>query len=217
MKTFVINTLRYWYPPWKNGTISLLLITFMVSVHLLTTTAEWTESWRDALGLQPGKIYTYLTYAMLHGDQGHLCENTILMFIFGPVVERKISRRFYGLATAVLIPLGALTSTILASNYWPTEYNPVGLSNLTFALITAGTYTLALKSMNNIPTTARNRWTALIFSVVVCSISIYGSFIVYGGPALVGHITAFSSGTAIAAIHAFLSNRKLGDPKPVLP
>ncbi len=209
MKAFIFKILRYWYPPWKNGAISLLLIALIVSVHVLTTTTEWTESWRDTLGLQPRKIHTYLTYAMLHGDKRHLCENAILMFIFGPVVERMISRRFYGPATAVLVLLGALTSTILAGDYWPTKYNPVGLSNLTFALITAGTYVLALKAMNPVLTTTRNRWTAVIISTTASLILIYGSFIVYGGPALVGHVTAFLGGTAIAVVHAYLNTRRL--------
>ena len=74
----------------------------------------------------------------------------------------------------------------------------------TFALITAGTY-LLVKTIGPAPRTVKNLWTGAVISALACAILVYLSPLMYSGPALVGHITAFLCGTAIALADASLN------------
>ena len=65
------------------------------------------------MGLQPGLLHTYMTYAILHEDTDHLKENAALLMILGPLVEGLIGRKNYSLATASLILIGAEVEPII--------------------------------------------------------------------------------------------------------
>ena len=157
----------------------------------------WNETIRETLGLQPGKPLTYLTYAVLHGDTKHLVENTLILLLVGPTLERLTGAKIYALVILGLITLGAAASTTLAQGDWTSGKNPVGLSIATFALIPAGIYLVAPKVIGRAPRTVKNLWIRAAISALACAILVYQFPLIYGGPALVGHITAFLCGTAI--------------------
>ena len=197
--------LRHWWAPRDIPIVTLALTTLIVAVHTITQAMGWNETVRETLGLQPGKPLTYVTYAVLHGDTEHLVENTLILLLLGPTLERLTGAKIYALAILGLITLGAAASTTLAHGHWASGENPVGLSTATFALITAGLYLLVLKATGPAPRAVQNLWFGAAISALACAILVYKSLPVNGGPALVGHITAFLGGTAIALTDASLN------------
>ena len=221
LKGLALKILRYWWTPSNPSLITLSLTAIILAVYALTRTTVWNEASRETLGLQPGldKWYTYLTYAILHGDLQHVAENSALLILLGPSVERMMGKRIYTAIILGLCLLGALAATTFANNYWPSDENPVGLSNATFALITAWSYIVAARMTGHASPTPRQRWRAVAITAVICAALMYGALFVNAGPALMGHVTAFIGGTIIAAKHAFLKSRhqRPGPPtsKPV--
>ena len=197
--------LRHWWAPRDIPIVTLTLTALIVAVHTITQSMGWNETVRETLGLQPGKPLTYVTYAVLHGDTAHLIENALILLLLGPILERSTGAKIYTFTILGLITLCAAASTTLAQGHWTSGKNPVGLSTATFALITTGTYLIVLKLTGPAPRTVKNLWFAAAISALACAILVYGSLIVYGGPALAGHITAFLSGTAIALTDASLN------------
>ena len=149
------------------------------------------------MGLQPGLLHTYMTYAILHEDTDHLKENAALLMVLGPLVEGLIGRKNYSLATASLILIGASAATILAHGYWPLEEKPVGLSTMTYALLPAGPYAL-------LSTLWSHRGAIVTTTTIIFPIFLLGVFIVDSGPILIGHATALLGGAAIVGIHIAL-------------
>ena len=203
--------LRHWWAPRDIPIVTLTLTTLIVAVHTITQSMGWNETVRETLGLQPGKPLTYVTYAVLHGNTKHLLGNTIVLLLLGPILERSTGAKIYALAILGLITLGAAASTTLAQGHWTSGKNPVGLSTATAALITAEAYLLVeafllmLKTTRPTQRTVQNLWARAVISAFACAILVYGSFGVNAGPALVGHITAFLGGTAIALNDASLN------------
>ena len=64
---------------------------------------------------------------------------------------------------------------------------------------------LVLKATGPAPRAVQNLWFGAAISALACAILVYKSLPVNGGPALVGHITAFLGGTAIALTDASLN------------
>ena len=77
--------------PW----MTLVLFGTVWAAHLAMTWSGSSESVRDAYGLDFDHALTFLTYALIHADMRHVMENTLILLIFGPVVEAQIRRRWY--------------------------------------------------------------------------------------------------------------------------
>ena len=201
-----LKGMRCWWPSGQPPYITLILTTLIISVHAITQGVGWAEAWRETLGLQPGMLHTYMTYAILHTDPNHLKENAALIIIFGPLVEGLIGRKNYSLATVGLILIGGLAATTLAHGYWPSEERPVGLSTMTYALFPAGIYALLSTIWNHLGAIVS---TTITFLILLC-----GVFVVDSGPALVGHAAALICGAAIVGIHIarLNSNSHRGPP-----
>ena len=205
IRRLTTKILRHWWAPGDIPLVTLMLTTLVIATYAITQATGWAETIREALGLQPGKPQTYLTYAILHGNTQHLVENALLLMLLGPPLERMMGAKTYALTISGLIVLGAAASTILAPGYWPSGEHPIGMSTATFALITTGAYLLVLKTTGPAPRATRNLWAGVVISTAACAILVYSSPAVYGGPALVGHIAAFLGGTTIALAHAGLN------------
>lgn len=91
-----------------RGNVSYLLLAAMVVVFAvqfvvfpLLGLAVFGPTWREAFTLstaQPLAVWTWITSVFAHGGIGHLFGNAIVLFFFGPVLERYIgSRRFTGM------------------------------------------------------------------------------------------------------------------------
>ena len=212
MKTFALKAIQDWCEHHDCSVVNRSLTAFILAVHIFSEAGGWGEVWRDTLGLQPGKLYTCLTYAMLHGVPGkHIAENALLLVLIGPPVEKTIGPCLYGLAVAGLVILGAVASVTWTRDHWPDGENLIGLSGFTYALITAGVYLLALKVIGQDRRTGWHRWIAVGASATVCAVLVYGIQGPQLKPATVVHTTAFLGGTIIAVAHAFLFKRSRDD------
>src|SRR5678815_4282118 len=70
-------------------------------VLLLLTTVFTAPVFQDLLELLPsrsaGRPWTFLTYMFVHGGLVHLAVNMLLLFVFGPPVERRMGSRAFAL------------------------------------------------------------------------------------------------------------------------
>ena len=216
------KTKNHWWGPSGKAIVSLTLTGLILAVHLTVETIGNVELARDALGLQPEKGYSLLTYAVIHAGWYHLGGNAITLFLLGPVTERLIGKFWFIFSIALLVFIGAATSVRLTPEHFGSGENPVGLSTMTLALITVGAYVLAEKLfrlMQQHPPQWRlierflgkcSMWkqlTAVLASAVCCALLIYDALDTSTGPVLIGHTTALLGGTAIAAVHAIYSGK----------
>ena len=201
------NVVRYWWHPDVIPVTSMLLAGTILVIYIVAKIAGWNEDLIEILGLHPQKVHSYLTYTVIHKDTQHVLENFSLMFFLGPSVERVAGRKPYALMVISLVLVGSVASVILAHDHWAMYENPVGLSTVTFALITAFAYTATLNKIGALEKTTRNLWTAVAISAFFCAILIYGAFLANSNASLVGHITAFLGGTIAAGGIAFVRSR----------
>lgn len=91
-----------------KGNVSYLFLAVMIVVFAvqfvvfpLLGYSVFGSTWREAFTLstaQPFAVWTWVTSVFAHGGIGHLFGNAIVLFFFGPVLERYIgSRRFTGM------------------------------------------------------------------------------------------------------------------------
>ena len=211
MKGLATKGLRCWLPSGKTPYVTSIVAVLIVAVHAFNHVTGWVETGQKTLGLQPCIPYTLITYSILHGDTNHLLQNLATLILFGPCVEGSIGWKAYALATIGLVLAGAMAAVTIEHGYWPTGENPVGLSYMIFALIPAGSYFMLLNWKSSQERNARAHWGCAVLTTVLFLVLVYGAFVINAGPALVGHVTAFSGGTIIVLAHA-LCNSVGNDP-----
>lgn len=222
IKWLMSKTKNHWWGPSGKAIVSLILTGLILAVHLIVESIGNVGEVRGALGLQPEKGYSLLTYALIHDGWSHLRGNAITLFLLGPITERLIGKFWFIISIVLLVFLGAATSVTLIPEYFGTGENPVGLSTMTRALITTGAYVLANKLFRLIqqhPPQWRpierslakwemwNQPTAVLASAICCALLIYDVLDTSAGPVLIGHTTALLGGTAIASVHAVFSGK----------
>ena len=198
---------RYWWDPEGIPVISMILTATILVIYIVAKAAGWNEDLIKILGLNPKNIHSYLTYSVVHEDTQHVIENSLLMLLLGPSVERAAGRKPYALMVISLVLMSSVAVVILAQDHWTKYGNPVGLSTVTFALITAFAYTASLNIRGTLGKTIANQLIAVTISTITCAILIYGAFLTNGSASLVGHITAFLGGTIAAGSIAFVRSR----------
>jgi membrane associated rhomboid family serine protease len=86
----------------------------------------------------PLYVWTWVTSVFAHGGILHIVSNSIVLFFFGPLVERYIgSKRFAGLflLSGVLAGLGFVGTSIVMGTVPPWGVNVVGASGAIFAVL----------------------------------------------------------------------------------
>ncbi len=93
-----------------------------------------------ALVTHKKEYYRMFSYAFVHADFTHLFVNMLVLYFFGPVVERFFSFTFGSLSTVYF--LGLYIGGILIANLWSLQkhknnygYNAVGASGAVSALL----------------------------------------------------------------------------------
>lgn len=102
--------------PWV-GRIMLLNASILVLLQTVFTAPLFTDVLQFAPAQAFGRPWTFVSYMFVHGGVFHLAGNLLLLFVFGPPVERRIGGRAFLLyylycgAGAALFTLG-LTSLL---------------------------------------------------------------------------------------------------------
>ena len=143
------------------------------------------------------EYWRLITFGFLHWDLRHLLLNTLLLFLLGPIVERRA-----GTVALLIIFLSASVASgagiLIKHQIWPAEGVSLGASGGMFGLLGAG-LVLAFRR----PSPSRLR--AVLMAALVLGL-IY-SFL--PGVSMIGHIV----GLLIGATAAFVIPLKGGDDR----
>jgi membrane associated rhomboid family serine protease len=144
------------------------------------------------------EYWRLITCAFLHWDLRHLLLNTLLLFLLGPIVERRagtVALLIIFLIASVASGLGIL----IKHQIWPAEGVSLGASGGMFGLLGA-----ALVLVFRRPSPGRLR-TVLLAALVL---GLIYSFL--PGVSMIGHIIGLIIGTTIALVIS------LKEPKPAV-
>ncbi len=139
-------------PIFKAPTVVLTLIGLFAAIHLVI---QWAgEDWRVwslfAFSFIPARIsggvpfpaiygsqvWSFLTYAFLHGNWSHLFSNCIWFLVFGTVVARRLGTAKFLLLCAISAITGAAA---LLVTHWGDGGNVIGASGAVSGLMAAAT------------------------------------------------------------------------------
>ncbi|AHF92610.1 putative membrane protein [Opitutaceae bacterium TAV1] len=119
----------------------------------------------DGYAIRHWHVWTYLTYAVLHGGILHLLLNSVGLFFIGRTVETVLGSRRFLIALGVSILGGSILWTLVNFNQWGAV---VGISGGVMGLFTifACLYPdrpITLLVFYVIPLTIKPRWALIIF------------------------------------------------------
>ena len=134
------------------------------------------------------EYWRFITFGFLHWDLRHLLLNTLLLFLLGPIVERRA-----GPVALLIIFLSASVASgvgiLIKHQIWPAEGVSLGASGGMFGLLGAG-LVLAFRR----PSPSRFR-TMLIAALVL---GLIYSFL--PGVSMIGHIVGLLLGATMAFV-----------------
>jgi membrane associated rhomboid family serine protease len=132
------------------------------------------------------QYWRLITFGFLHWDLRHLLLNTLLLFLLGPIVERRA-----GTVALLIIFLSASVASgagiLVKHQFWPAEGVSLGASGGMFGLLGAG-LVLAFRR----PSSSRLR-TMLMAALVL---GLIYSFL--PGVSMIGHIVGLIMGATMA-------------------
>ena len=144
------------------------------------------------------EYWRLITFGFLHWDLRHLLLNTVLLFLLGPIVERRA-----GTVALLIIFLSASVASgagiIVKHQIWPADGVSLGASGGMFGLLGAG-----LVLVFRQPSPSRLR-TVLVAALVL---GLIYSFL--PGVSMIGHVVGLIIGTAMALVIP------LKEPKPAV-
>ena len=136
-------------PVFQSPPVVIIVIAALAAIHgaLVLGGANWQVWSRDAFAFIPARlgsvpfpmipgsqVWSFLTYALLHGGWGHLAANSLWLLIFGTPVARFLgASRFLGLAAIAAIG-GAAAALVM---HWGEQYIMVGASGSVSGLMGA--------------------------------------------------------------------------------
>jgi rhomboid protease GluP len=133
------------------------------------------------------EYWRLFTFGFLHYDLTHLLLNTVLLFVVGPVVERRA-----GAAWLFVIFLCASVASgagiLFKHQLWPSQGASIGASGGLFGLLGA-----ALVLVHRFPSQSRFVRVSLI-AVLVLGLT----YSVFPGISMIGHIIGLIAGSALA-------------------
>ena len=121
--------------PVTIGIIALLVLTHLVRGDI--------EDLREIWGHDPRKLYSFVTHAFLHTDDGHLVKNLLFFLPSSLLIELHIGRTKFAAFILFTAIAAAGTSGISVPEYWDTNSNPVGFSAVVNATLALGVYMAA--------------------------------------------------------------------------
>jgi membrane associated rhomboid family serine protease len=134
------------------------------------------------------EYWRLITFGLLHWDLRHLLLNTLLLFLLGPIVERRA-----GLVALLVIFLSASVASgagiLIKHQIWPAEGVSLGASGGMFGFLGAG---LVLAFRRRSPSRLR---TVLVAALIL---GLIYSFL--PGVSMIGHIVGLLIGATIAFV-----------------
>ena len=195
---------------WITHVLAVSAFVVFVALEMLGT-QEWAVA---VLGVQPDKLWTFVSHAVVHDGWAHLITNLLVLELFGPFIERWLRSLLYGSAVLLITLLGAYLSVELVPEYWVEGSNPVGMSISGYALESVGIYLAARTVIHRqryrirvlVSSVKREwvSWVAVMVTVAVMTFFLWAGSDFTEGPAEVGHTTGAIMGVIVTVVNAFI-------------
>lgn len=160
------NSFQWTFIPWVTFSLAILICGIHISALITGRSAEFEKSY----GVVQGEYHTYITYAFLHAHWEHLTFNTIILVIFGSLLEQQVRWFYYP-----LIALSILVVAVFGQHFpypdtsrWTEPI--IGLSGATWAMNVAGVGIL-IRHWNRVG--ACSCFAIIIYLKVIASVSDY--------------------------------------------
>ena len=196
--------------PW----VGRIMVTNAV-VLLLLATVFTAPAFVDLLqfvpGRSPGRPWTFLSYMFVHGGLLHLAGNMLLLFVFGPPVERRMGGRAFALYY-LYCGMGASALTVGLSSFLPTP-PMIGASGAVFGVALA--FAFAWPDVELVFAPLPLRISARTLVVLLALADLAFAAWTDGGAAHVGYVGGMAAGYLFFRIQSLTSRRDRKEPKVV--
>lgn len=196
--------------PW----VGRIMVTNAV-VLLLLATVLTAPAFVDLLQFAPaksaGRPWTFLTYMFVHGGLLHLAGNMLLLFVFGPPVERRLGSRAFVLYY-LYCGMGAAALTVGLSSFLPIP-PMVGASGAVFGVALAFAFAWPDVELVFAPLPLRISARTLVMLLALADLA----FAAWtdGGVAHVGYVGGMVAGYLFFRIQTLTSRRSQKEPRTV--
>jgi len=196
--------------PW----VGRIMVTNAV-VLLLLATVLTAPAFVDVLQFLPGRSvnrpWTFVSYMFVHGGLLHLAGNMLLLFVFGPPVERRMGSRAF-LLFYLYCGIGAAALTVGLSSFLPIQ-PMIGASGAVFGVALAFAFAWPDVELVFEPLPLRISARTLVALLALADLA----FAAWtdGGVAHVGYVGGMAAGYLFFRIQSLTSRRNQKEPKAV--
>lgn len=184
-------------------------------VLVLLATVLTAPSFINVLQLNPGQSagrpWTFLSYMFVHGGLLHLAGNMLLLFVFGPPVERRMGSRAFVLYY-LYCGMGAAALTVGLSSVLSLP-PMVGASGAVFGVALAFAFAWPDVELVFAPLPLRVSARTLVVLLALTDLALAAW--TDGGVAHVGYVGGMAAGYLFFRIQGLSSRRALREPKTV--
>lgn len=184
-------------------------------VLLLLTTVFTAPVFVDLLQLLPsrsaGRPWTFLTYMFVHGGLVHLAVNMLLLFVFGPPVERRMGSRAFALYY-LYCGMGAAALTVGLSSLL-TLPPMLGASGAVLGVALAFAFAWPDVELVFAPLPLRVSARTLVMLLALADLALAAGS--EGGVAHFGYVGGMAAGYMFFRIQSLTSRRSQKEPKAV--
>lgn len=185
------------------------------SVLLLLATVLTAPAFVEALQFEPGlaarRPWTFLSSMFVHGGLLHLAGNMLLLFVFGPPVERRLGGRAFVLYY-IYSGVGAAALALGLSSFLPMP-PMIGASGAILGVALAFAFAWPDVELVFAPLPFRLSARSLVMGLALADLAF--AALTDGSAAHVGYLGGMAAGYIFFRIQGLASRREQKEPKPV--
>jgi len=196
--------------PWV-GRIMVANAVVLLLLATVFTAPAFVDTLQFLPGRSAGRPWTFLTYMFVHGGLLHLGSNLLLLFVFGPPVERRMGSRAF-ILYYLYCGIGAAALTVGLSSFLPMP-PMIGASGAVFGVALAFAFAWPDVELVFEPVPLRISARTLVVLLALADLAIAAW--TDGGVAHAGYVGGMAAGYIFFRIQTLTSRRTRNEPKAV--
>ncbi|HEU5220377.1 MAG TPA: rhomboid family intramembrane serine protease, partial [Gemmatimonadales bacterium] len=196
--------------PWV-GRIMVANAVVLLLLATVFTAPAFVDTLQFPSGRSAGRPWTFLTYMFVHGGLFHLAGNLLLLFVFGPPVERRMGSRAF-ILYYLYCGMGAAALTVGLSTFLPVP-PMIGASGAVFGVALAFAFAWPDVELVFAPLPVRisARTLVVLLALADLGLAAWAS----GGVAHIGYVGGMAAGYLFFRIQSLTSRKSLREPQTV--